>query len=151
MKRILCVCLAMLMLIAPSSIAEENIDFSSYNLDELLDMSNQIQTEITKRNPTEYSTIPSGTYQAGVDIAQGRYRLFVPKDVNYFVRVRVFPDIAAYSQYANDSSNIDSETTTMINLYYGLTSCYISIEPDSVLSIYGDGCMIEEVSYSWQP
>lgn len=151
MKRILCFCFVVLMLLTAFATAEENIDFSSYELDELLDMSNRIQDEIIKKNPTEYSIIPTGIYQAGVDIAQGRYRLFVPKDPSYFVNVMVFPDMTTYHQYTNDSSNFEPETTTMVNIYYGRTSCYVNIDQDSVLSIRGDGCMIEEASYFWQP
>lgn len=75
MKKLLALALALLLLMSFNavSMAEEAIDFSSYSLDELLEIKTALANEIASRPGGEKMVLYSGQYIIGEDIPAGDY------------------------------------------------------------------------------
>ena len=75
MKKLMILVLSMLLLMASftSAMADGTIDFSSYSLEELLEIRSDLADEISSRPGGEKMVLGSGQYKIGEDLPAGVY------------------------------------------------------------------------------
>ena len=75
MKKLMILVLSMLLLMASftSAMADGTIDFSSYSLEELLEIRSDLADEISNRPGGEKMVLGSGQYKIGEDLPAGVY------------------------------------------------------------------------------
>lgn len=147
MKRCISLILALLSLVSIAS--AENTDFSAYSTDQLIELIEVIEAELQSRMSASISPIPSGRYKADVDIKPGKYELVIPSPENYegVIYVRFFENQEVFDKYMNNEGDPD----IYISLHDELSSFAFNMVSGSIITIYGDGCYIKPMSYSWQP
>lgn len=72
-KQIVPLILLLFICVSVISLAEKNIDLSTYTDEELISLSSQIRQEIVSRKLEQRSNFAAGNYQVGTDIPAGRY------------------------------------------------------------------------------
>lgn len=71
MKKVTALLLAILLLTAPVALAA--FDLGSMTTEQLLSLRSDIQAELLSRGKVKSFTVPSGTYEVGVDFPAGTY------------------------------------------------------------------------------
>lgn len=133
----------------------ENLDFSNMSTDELLEMRENIDSEIGSRVYDDVSIIYPGTYIVGRDLKAGSYLLTYMQDVGEYsyAEFGVFDTEDNYKEvYDYNSTNNFRE----YSIYYGYLTDpgeqgYIDLKDDYILYIAGTGLSsIVPVTPSWK-
>ena len=104
-----------------TSIYASEIDLSSLSMEQLIDLRTSINTFIAENGGE--NVIGKGTYEVGVDIMPGYYKIVCSKNAGYgFINVETYPTKEEYENnenwevsqiYYNDEEPVSSECTTV--------------------------------------
>ena len=75
MKKLIAICLALLLVFSASFVFAEDIDLSSLSFEELAALENRIIKEMMSKPEYKEVTVPLGVYKVGVDIPAGKWTL----------------------------------------------------------------------------
>lgn len=128
---------------AESSVVD--IDLSSYTLDQLVGLRNDIN-ELIDEGLGETDNIGTGYYVAGDDIRVGSYEIFPAREsvsITIFLKLQDYNNRTFYPDLANLSFTLDYEEGAD-------KSSTISLKEGNVLEIHGDA-VIKTVKPSWAP
>ena len=117
MKKIFCLFASMLLLFSVSALAED-VDYSSMDIDELIEIRGMVETEIEERLRIEdYEMIPEGYHFVGKDIAPGVYELKMDEDAGGSYRIYVFDNETARDEYIRADSEYEAAEIEWDALY----------------------------------
>lgn len=124
----------------------EEIDISSYTLDQLVELRDEIN-ELLAEKMGESTTIGAGSYRVGTDIKPGYYEIACSKNASYgFINVEIYPSQEDYDNGENRQSvsqirydeNTDNPEHATVNVVEG-----------DILVLSGDGVIESTVKPSW--
>ncbi len=75
MKKLISICLALLIVLSVSFVFAESIDLSSLSFDELAALETRIIKEMISKPEYKEVTVPLGVYKVGVDIPAGKWTI----------------------------------------------------------------------------
>lgn len=122
----------------------EEIDFSSYTLDQLIEFRKEIN-ELINEELSETDNIGTGYYVAGVDIQTGSYEIAPARDES--IDVLICTTLDSYNDYANRNP-ANTLTFTLDYDEESADSSTISLKDGNVLQIRGDAT-IKAIKPSW--
>ena len=67
------VCLLLICLLLTSTAFADTVDLTAMSNEEIIELLNQVNSEIVSRGINKTATLPQGTYNAGSDIPAGKY------------------------------------------------------------------------------
>ena len=103
MRKVVSLVLLIALLCTP--VFGSDVDVSSLSDEELLSLSNAIQTELKIRNISEENCIKKGAYIVGTDIAAGSYVLTGILEGEEYTDVYVYASMDDYHEYRSLESN----------------------------------------------
>lgn len=148
MKRLL-VALLLVAMMMSTGLAEV-VDLASMTTDELIELRQQIASEIKKRITDSFdgNEIPTGVFVAGKDIKAGNYTLQMSSESSGNVII-----LDSYETYLAimKSKNTDDRTGILLERYVRREDkLYFTIEEGQVLLFEGKGRFVDEQP-SWKP
>lgn len=137
MKKIAIVFLSLMIMV---SMAQAEVDLTAYDTQELIELEQAIQTELSNRSDYTEANIHNGIFVAGKDIKPGTYAMRCTKPTSGIVwYISVYDSEAAYEE-GNRTFTLGGTVQETIQ---------INLEEGMVLKIdFGSG-IIKPVSYDW--
>lgn len=149
MKKLITLFLAFLLSFCAVASAED-LDLSSMNLDELVELHKLLDAEIDARIGGKPSLIAGGVYTAGKTIKSGMYAITCSDVYNEDgMTIKMFTSQSAYMLYQNDTSS-DYYVHLSLTLQKGQTMS-VSLSDGMVLVIDGGVGMAEAFMPTWAP
>lgn len=130
--------MVVILVMLTSTVLAGGIDLSTLTLDELVNLRNNINTEIYIRGEGEDSEIFTGTYIVGVDILQGTYavKCLTPELSSNMINVIVYDK--------------DDDQVSWVDIHLGREG-FVSLKDGQTLKLCYGGGTIREVHPSWAP